>query len=103
MHSRISVSEQDFQIAVVSTHTFDGDNTETTLPCILDSQLISGIHFSFSGTVDRSTSISPNDMSRSSAVQTFRRYLTIACSPFAHDFFFPADYPSEECRASRYH
>ncbi|KAH9969631.1 hypothetical protein BC827DRAFT_1161493 [Russula dissimulans] len=77
MHSRIAVNQPDFQISVSATHTLDDHKTELSLPCIVDARFISGIHFSFSGTVDHSTSISPNDMLRSFVVQSFRRYLII--------------------------
>jgi hypothetical protein len=84
MRSTISVNEQDFEISVCSMHTLDDDKAEIT--SLIDSQHISSVHFSFSGTVDHSTSISPRDMLRSSVVQSFHHYLTIARSPFAHDF-----------------
>jgi hypothetical protein len=93
MHSAISVNEQHFRISVSSAHTFD-DGDEIAVPCLIDTHLISSIHFSFSGTVDHSTQISPKDMLRASIVQSFRRYLTVARPPFAHaflltDFFSP--------------
>lgn len=90
MRSTISVNEHDFQISVSSIHAFDDDKTETT--SLIDSQHISGVHFSFSGTVDHSTSISPRDMHRSSVVQSFHHYLTIARLPFTNDFIL-TDFP----------
>ena len=85
-HSCISVNEPDFEISVSSTHSLD-HNTEITIPSLLDSQHISTVHFSFSGTVDHSTSISSSEMVRSYVVQSFRNYLTLARSPLAHDFY----------------
>jgi hypothetical protein len=86
--SSILVNEPDFEISVSSTHTLDDDKTETTIPyLVVDSQHISSVHFSFSGTVDHSTSISPSEMVRSYVVQSFHNYLTVARSPFAHDFY----------------
>jgi hypothetical protein len=85
-HSSILVNEADFEISVSSTHTLDDDKTEITIPCLVDSQHISSVHFSFSGTVDHSTSISSSEMARSYALQSFRNYLTVARSSFAHDF-----------------
>jgi hypothetical protein len=81
-NSRILVNEPDFEISVSSTHTLDDD-----IPCLVDSQHISSVHFSFSGTVDLSTSISPSEMLRSCVVQSFRNYLTLARSPFTHGFY----------------
>jgi hypothetical protein len=86
MRSRISVNEHDFEISVFSTHTLDDDKTEIILPGLIDAQHISSVHFSFSGTVDHSTSISPRDMLCSSVVQSFCHFLTMARLPFAHDF-----------------
>lgn len=101
MRSTISVNEHDFQISVCSTHTLDDDKTDMTR--LIDSQHISSVHFSFSGTVDHSTSISPRDMQRSSVVQSFHHYLTIACLPFTHDFILTDFSASEEWRIPRYH
>lgn len=85
MHSKISVNsvnEQRFHISVLSTHTLHNDNdnkkTELILPCLFDSHLIRTIHFSFSGTVDHTTSVSPKDMLSSCVVQSFHRYLSLA-------------------------
>jgi hypothetical protein len=82
MPGNISVNEPDFEISLSSTHTLDDD-----IPSLVDSQHISSVHFSFSGTVDHSTSISPSEMLRSCVVQSFRNYLTLARSPFTHDFY----------------
>lgn len=91
-HNSILVNEPDFEISVSSTHTLDDGKTENTIPRLVDSQHICSVHFSFSGTVDHSTSISPSDMLRSYVVQSFRNYLTLARSPFAHDFFILTDF-----------
>jgi len=85
-HNSTLVNEPDFEISVSSTHTLDDGKTENTIPRLVDSQHICSVHFSFSGTVDHSTSISPSDMLRSYVVQSFRNYLTLARSPFAHVF-----------------
>jgi hypothetical protein len=85
--STISVNEQDFEIFVLSMHTLDDDKTEISLPRLIDAQHISSVHFSFSGTVDHSASISPRDMLSSSVVQSFCHYLKIARPPFAHDSY----------------
>ena len=82
-HSSIVVNEPDFEISVSSTHTLD----DGSIPCLVDSQHISCVHFSFSGTVDHSTSILPSEMLRSYVVQSFRNHLTVARSPFAYDFY----------------
>jgi hypothetical protein len=89
VNNKILVNEPDFQISVFSTHTLDDDNAEITLPSFIDSQLIGSIQFTFSGTVDHSTPIPPADMLRSSAVQSFLRYLTIARLPLVHQFPLP--------------
>lgn len=77
-NSSILVNEPDFEISVSSTHTLHDDKTEITIPYLVDSQHISSIHFSFSGTVDHSTSISSSEMVRSYVLQSFRNYLTLA-------------------------
>jgi hypothetical protein len=84
MNNRISVNEPGFEISLFSTHTLDNGNTEITLPRLIDSQFINKIDFTFSGTVDHSTKIPPADMLRSSAVQSFFRYLTIARLPLVY-------------------
>jgi hypothetical protein len=86
MNNRISVNEPGFEISLFSTHTLDNGNTEITLPRLIDSQFITNIDFTFSGTVDHSTNILPADMLRSSAVQSFLRYLTIARLPLLYQF-----------------
>lgn len=86
MKNRISVNEPGFEISLFSTHTLDNGNTEITLPRLIDSQFITNIDFTFSGTVDHSTKIPPADMLQSSAVQSFLRYLTIARLPLVYDF-----------------
>ncbi|KAI0250780.1 hypothetical protein BJV78DRAFT_536188 [Lactifluus subvellereus] len=91
-NSVVSVNERDFEISVFSTHTFDDDKTEITLPSAIDSRLISSILFTFSGTVDHSTPILPTDMLRSSAVQSFLLYLTIASYPEHMNFPSSTDF-----------
>jgi hypothetical protein len=91
MHS--TVREAGFQISISSTHTLENDKekTEITRTCSLDSQLLRSVHFSFSGTVDHSTPVSPEDMLSSSIVQFFRHRLSLARphSYLAHDSYFP--------------
>src|SRR6266436_5426676 len=77
-----SVNKPDFEISVSSTHTLDDEKTEAMISWLVHSQHISSVHFSFSGTVDHSTSISPSEMLRSCVVQSFRNYLTVARPPF---------------------
>jgi len=93
MHSTISINEPDFQISVLSTHTLHNDNdnkkTELILPCLFDSQLIRSMHFSFSGTIDHTTPVSPKDMLSSCVVQSFHRYLSLARLQFAYDYYVP--------------
>ena len=95
-HSRIVVNEPDFEISVSSTHTLD----DGRIPCLVDSQHISCVHFSFSGTVDHSTSILPSEMLRSYVVQSFHNYLTVARSPFAYDSYF-TDFSTKERKVPR--
>ncbi|KAI0304391.1 hypothetical protein B0F90DRAFT_1247200 [Multifurca ochricompacta] len=78
MRYKTSVNGQDFQISLFSTHTLDDNSQkEINLPLVIDSHFISNILFSFSGTLDQSIPIPPTDMLRSSAVQSFIRYLKI--------------------------
>ncbi|KAI0269866.1 hypothetical protein BC834DRAFT_967599 [Gloeopeniophorella convolvens] len=79
MSRLIRAVETDFVLSVVVTHSLDGRQLPETarLASFLDAQLVSNVRFSFSGAVDREP-VTPEEMLRSSAVQHFLHYLSIA-------------------------
>ena len=77
MSNTISVNEPDFQISLATTHTFLGNKTEISSPCLLDSRIIGSVLFSFSGTVDQSVPVPHVQLLHSSAIKTFLHHLTI--------------------------